>query len=247
MAGRGRGGFRGRGRGGPGFPLAKDDEGNVLSTQIEGPPPLYPELVELPDRPAITSRDERLLRKHRALASFYKKSPYYLKRNSDSGPGTGGVTAEIDRLSGISKKRREGPSLQLSDVMTLHPKYFPPELYNGKQRRTGGSSAKQQQFWASQQADKGKDDQDMNERLAKLEKQETAASKTDKDGKAPGGGEKGEDEDNEEKRAALEDEVFEEDDEDGYGHDDDDYLQGQDYDDDEGYDVDEGGGDDAFY
>ena len=65
----------------------------------------------------------------------------------------------------------------------------------------------------------------MNERLAKLEKQETAASKTDKDGKAPGGGEKGEDEDNEEKRAALEDEVFEEDDEDGYGHDDDDYLQ----------------------
>ena len=98
MAGRGRGGFRGRGRGGPGFPLAKDDEGNVLSTQIEGPPPLYPvsltccicepagrqrltliwailaaqrsssqlsvvlqELVELPDRPAITSRDERLL------------------------------------------------------------------------------------------------------------------------------------------------------------------------------------------
>ena len=53
------------------------------------------------------------------------------------GPGTGGVTAEIDRLSGISKKRREGPSLQLSDVMTLHPKYFPPELYNGKQRRYG--------------------------------------------------------------------------------------------------------------
>ena len=66
---------------------------------------------------------------------------------------------------------------------------------------------------------------EFTDRLAKLEKQEAAADKKGQDGQEPGKSKQADDEDGEEKRANMEEEAFEEDDEDGYGHDDDDYLQ----------------------
>ncbi|KAK9816401.1 hypothetical protein WJX74_009310 [Apatococcus lobatus] len=240
--GRGRGGFRGRGRGGVGPPVAKDDDGNIVSSQVEGPPPLYPELEKLPKRPEISPRDKRLLARHRALNKFYKNSPYFLKRNHEQS-GADGVLEKIDDLAGISKKRKEEQPLQLSDVMILHPKYFPQELL-GKNRTAGSSATKQQQFWAAQQKDKDMQGKDLEATFADLAKKEAAAAKAGKDGT---GSKNAINEDDEEKRANAEEEVAEEDEEDGYGHDDDDYLQGQDYQDDEEYGDEEAGGDEAYF
>jgi hypothetical protein len=47
MSGRGRGRGRGRGGGGPQF-VARDEDGNVVfNKKFEGPPPLYPVLLEI--------------------------------------------------------------------------------------------------------------------------------------------------------------------------------------------------------
>ena len=65
---------------------------------------------------------------------------------------------------------------------------------------------------------------DLESRVAEYAKKEAAAAaRASKDGES--GSQNAKNDDNEEKRANAEEEAFEGDDEDGYGHDDDDYTQ----------------------
>ena len=97
--------------------------------------------------------------RHRQLNNFWRNSPYYLKSAADQGrdmqpflccwlcwsttcllicdqhAGSGGVASEIEQLSGPSKRQKQESTLQLNQIMEVHPKYFPAELYGEKQRR----------------------------------------------------------------------------------------------------------------
>mmetsp|Transcript_27701 Transcript_27701/g.38277 ORF Transcript_27701/g.38277 Transcript_27701/m.38277 type:complete len:237 (+) Transcript_27701:187-897(+) len=231
MSGRGRG----RGRGKPQHgPIARDDEGNVLIPTGPSKPPLrFPEHSNMPPLPTLSEREQHLLLRRRKLLSSYRGSAYFIEQKLDD------VTVDVerysDRYTGASRKRKaDRPSLQ--SVMTLSGAHFPLELIGAKQMKAGrGRSAKGAMSFGLNN-NKASEDLLKLDELASLERRYAddeekkegsgRALKVDGDGDAD----------------AEEDEVEEEMEEDEY--EDDDYMQGCDYDDDDGYDDDGGGGDD---
>ncbi|KAL4445878.1 hypothetical protein ABPG77_009077 [Micractinium sp. CCAP 211/92] len=126
-------------------------------------------------------------------------------------------------------------------TITLHPSFFPQELYT-KQRRSAKSAAAESAYWAGQTARRAEaraSTKDLAlDKLDQLAKREGQGAKAG--GKGGGGGEA------EAEQEEVVEEIEEEDDD---VPDDDDYYQNEQFDDDEGYldDYDDGGGDDAYF
>lgn len=242
MSGRGRGRGFGRGRGGA--PDIKDDDGQYVTRDVSGPPPLFPEGVELPTRKDHSQELDQMKTKWRALTSYWKKSPYHLKLSETKS----GVKRSLEDFLGDAAPRDGLDTTRLAKVLTLHPRFFPEELYTTQEKRASSRAATlagQKEYWAAM----NKSLQDTSgmsfDRLARLEamREENADKPSvEQGGEKAAAGEGGEEEEAEEEVEA------DEPDEDDF--EDDDYLQGQDFDDDEGYDDggddgDDGGG--AYY
>lgn len=132
MASRGRGGrFFGRGgrmggrSGASNVPVAKDEEGNIVSLSSQGPRPSFPE-NELPEPLSLTHMDRLLVAKRHQLDSSYKSSPLYLEMPKDGAKADREVERYSDRYH---KKPVPGAKVPLSSILTLVPEYFPEELY----------------------------------------------------------------------------------------------------------------------
>ncbi|KAG1666442.1 hypothetical protein FOA52_015112 [Chlamydomonas sp. UWO 241] len=229
--GRGRGGFgggrggRGRGSGAPVGPVARDDDGTVLSSAPLGPPPMFPE-IELPEHPEITAKESLLLLRRNDLLNYSKTSPFFLElvKQAKDGPNAG-----LDRFSMRDAKRLRTRE-PLTSVMTLTSEYFPEELFAGASEKRGKlHSQKQDAFWKAQ----GK----KNDESGGLHRLDQLAQMEGKAGAAGGPGAAGGDDEPPEDLAPVD--TDEEEDMEF-----DDYYQGEDFQDDEGYDdaYEDGGG-----
>ncbi|KAG6542308.1 hypothetical protein Mapa_016337 [Marchantia paleacea] len=232
MAFRGGRGGRGRGRGGRGFPVMRDEDGMALIPKSrDGPPPLFPTLENLPPLPDLTPKDESLVSRRRHLESAWNVSPYYIEKPKAKSVG---VAAEIERYSDRYKLSVQTKRPPLSSVLKLASAYFPAELLSqGNQKRSQQADGAQ---WTLQTGS-AKNDLQRLDQLASLEQKRLKDGEdkadVDKEEKKKKEGDEGDDDDDEEK---LDDEDEE------FG--DDDYAQNFGFDDDEDYlDMDDGGDD----
>ncbi|BBN17707.1 DNA-directed RNA polymerase III subunit RPC7 [Marchantia polymorpha subsp. ruderalis] len=234
MAFRGGRGGRGRGRGGRGFPVMRDEDGMALIPKSrDGPPPLFPTLENLPPLPDLTPKDEALVSRRRHLESAWNVSPYYIEKPKAKSVG---LAAEIERYSDRYKLSVQTKRPPLSSVLKLASAYFPAELLGqGNQKRNQRADGAQ---WTLQTGS-AKNDLQRLDQLASLEQKRMKDGEdkedVDKEEKKKKEGEEGDDDDDEEK---LDDEDEE------FG--DDDYAQNFGFDDDEDYlDMDDGGDDEG--
>lgn len=243
--------------------MARDDDGKIVQTeQPEGPPPLFPNIrdeifPDLPDTiPPLTER--QVIWRHQ-LKTAWRSSPYFMKgeaggtgaaanpgnkkRKADyvesyrtAAPAAGGPAADEPSADAFAAGGEPPPTI------TLHPSFFPQELYT-KQKRSARSAAAESAYWAGQTARRAEARASTKD-LA-LDKLEQLARREGQGAKAGGKGGGGAAEAEAEQEEVVE-EVEEEDDD---VADDDDYYQNEQFDDDEGYldDYDDGGGDDAYY
>lgn len=229
----GRGGGRFGGRGAATGPVARDDEGNILPNQVEGPPPLFPE-APLPPPLEATAKERVLLLRKRDLLSSWKASPFFIEPTKVAKRKE--ADFHVPRYSDKEEKKPKKARLPLTAVMTLVPEYFPEELYSAQEKRAAQRlklGQPQGSYWSGHAARKaGGGALDRIDQLAQLEgkmEEEEGGKNKPGEGEDPG----------EEEDVVVDtddDEVMEEDD----------YYQGEHFDDDEGYDdYDDGGGDDG--
>lgn len=235
-------------------PVARDDEGKIVQTQQpEGPPPLFPEIPksQFPPLPQdIPTQTERQLIWRHQLVHAWRHSLYFLKAGTDGGSGANKrhkadfVESYKDQekaaaAAGAAGSGAVDPTAACTVTMTLHPQYFPEELYSKQKRLAKGAAEKA--YWAGQNQRRAKAKAATEDlALGKLDELARREDKASGAGKGPGGG------GGEEGEEALVEEFEEEEDE---LPDDDDYNQGNMFDDDDGYgdDLDDGGGDQAIF
>eukprot|EP00775_Hariotina_reticulata_P003696 gene3696-3956_t len=239
----GRGGWRGgrsgaAGRGGLQAPGLKDDEGNLVQPEVNaGPPPLFPALELKQEPPDPSAHDKLLLLRRDDLIRFFKYSPYHIevtagssKRKAKPGQAGGGLEdAEQDRLQKKGWIAQQKPPL--TSLLTLHPHHFPEELFTESDKRMAARSTREGDiiFRRTPAAEDGEAAEQLQKRLEKLNKQEELQHK---DPTAPAAANR---QGTDKEAAAEEDDPNAEDD----------YYQGEVYDDDEGYDDYDDGGDDG--
>ncbi|WIA34598.1 hypothetical protein OEZ86_012918 [Tetradesmus obliquus] len=246
--GRGRGGWRGGragGRGGFQPPGLKDDEGNIVQTEVNaGPPPLFP-AVELPhDPPELTAHDKLLGLRRTDLLRYYRASPYFLdlSQQPQGKAAKGSSIDEVEKYSDRFKarsQRQPGAKVQLASLLTLHRHHFPEELFGDRDRRLAARGGAGELFRRAAPED-GLLSKHLDLKSAQEAKGGAAPGDKpggDAGGTAAGGAAAGDDDE-------LAAPAFEEDDDDDDVMQEDDYYQGEYYDDDEGYEDDYGDGGD---
>ncbi|XP_002966000.2 DNA-directed RNA polymerase III subunit rpc31 [Selaginella moellendorffii] len=231
MSGRGRGAFsrgRGRGRGGGGRagPIIRDETGGILTARkLEGPPPLFPAVETLPERPDITQGNNAfLVERRRTLHTFWNESAYYIEAVDKD---TSSVPSDVERCLSRSKPGPQTKRKSLSLYLQLSSMFFPAELLGNQRKKRREND--EEGIWnlkGSSKSDLGRLD-----KLASLEQK--VGQKGDK--------EAGENKEGEGAEENEEDQDIAFDDEDEF---EDDYGKNEEFDDDEEYDFDDGGGDD---
>ncbi|KAL6778763.1 RPC31 [Auxenochlorella protothecoides x Auxenochlorella symbiontica] len=198
-----------------------DDSGQPI---VLGPPPMFPEM-DLPEVPeGVSTVTERCLLRRHELQHAWRNSCFHLTPAAFEAAGKKGTGPT--------------PMQELTQILTLDPRYFPQELFGAKD--TKASRGNQAGMWAAAAARRQRGEVDelgALEALAAAESRSRVAGGDVANGVRPA--EDGEDE----AEAAIDEE-----DED-VGEEEDDYYVNERFDDDDGYDddFDDGGGDDAIY
>eukprot|EP00892_Ulva_mutabilis_P000430 jgi/Ulvmu1/10388/UM061_0072.1 len=226
--------FRGRGRG-RGAPPPRHDIQLPEHEQESDVPVTFPKIPEkyVPAKAKdaqLSAQQQRLLMRFTKMRMWYRKSPYFLDTDAsgqvDEVKGSTPNVAKYEDEVNVTTNPQTS-SQPLHEVITMHEKYLPKELFSEKEQKKSLRARK------SRPKASMKPEADMD--LMQLQKEGADGEKEDGD----------EDGDDKDKEGEAQEE---EDDDDEFDHEDDDYYQGEHYDDDEEYggDADDGEGEAYF-
>lgn len=223
--------WRGRGRGRGGFTVARHDI--QLSEEEKGsdvphrfPNPVLGKMPESASKQQLTAEQQRLMIRFERVRMGFRNSPFFMEVGGPAQQRSVEKTVpDVIRYHEPQISDKPQSRRPLHEVITLHDKYIPRELFSEKEER---KSARARKVISRTSAKK-----EVELDLTQLGVDADGEKKDDK--------EKSDDE--KEEGVAEEEDVDDE-----FDMEDDDYYQGENYDDDEEYgDLDDGGDDEPYF